>query len=188
MRDLSLHLMDIVQNSISAKANKIDIVIYADKELDLMEFIVTDNGVGMEDSFLKNVTDPFTTTRLTRKVGLGIPLLEASAKRSCGGLIVSSKRFEGTSVKATFKISHIDRLPLGDVTETIIGLIVACSDIEYEMELRNSKDFFKFSTITIKNKLGDVPIIHFEVIKWIREYVNEGIKIIFGGVLDEISS
>ncbi|MFZ5990126.1 MAG: ATP-binding protein [Bacillota bacterium] len=188
MRDLSLHLMDIVQNSISAKAARIDILICADSKLDLLVIEVKDNGIGMDESFLKDAANPFTTTRTTRKVGLGISLFEASAKRASGKLGITSQKMVGTKVNASFKISHIDRLPLGDIAETMVSLIISQPDIEYNLILDNTKERFVFSTFDIKGRIGEVPITQFDVIKWIREYINEGIKITFGGVLDEILS
>ena len=188
MRDLSLHLMDMIQNSITAKATRISILICADRESDLLEMEVKDNGIGMESDSLKNVVNPFTTTRDTRRVGLGIPLLEASANRASGELKITSEKFVGTTVKASFKISHIDRIPLGDLAQTMEGIIIARPDIEYDLTLDNKKERFNFNSSDIKRRLGEVPITNFEVIKWIGEYLNDGVKTIFGGILDEILS
>ncbi len=188
MRDLSLHLMDIVQNSISAKASEVCISITADNIGDLLIMKVADNGEGIEESLLKDITSPFTTTRKTRKVGLGIPLLKASSNMADGELEIYSKRFEGTTVEATFRISHIDRIPLGDIAETMLTLIIANPHIEFELILRNEDDCFRFSTAEVKAQLKEVPITQFEVLNWIRDYINSGIKIIFGGVLNEILS
>jgi len=105
-----------------------------------------------------------------------------------GDIEIYSKRFEGTTVEATFKISHIDRLPLGDLAETMVTLIMANPDIEFELDLDNNKDCFRFRTVEVKEQLKDIPITQYEVLNWIREYINGGIKIIFGGVLNEIIS
>lgn len=188
MKDLSLHLMDIVQNSISAKAREICISLTADKQLDLLTMRIADNGEGIEESLLKDITSPFATTRTTRKVGMGISLLKASSNLAGGDLKISSKRFEGTTLEASFKISHIDRLPLGDLAETMVTLIMANADIEFVLDLSNKTDCFKFSTVEVKEQLKEVPITQFEVLNWIRDYINSGIKIIFGGVLNEILS
>lgn len=188
MRDLSLHLMDILQNSLAAESNKIDVTISAHKEKDLLEIIVEDNGKGIDEEILKNITSPFATTRTTRKVGLGIPLLEASAKRSGGDLTVTSQKGVGTVLKASFVISNIDRMPLGDVSATITGIIMANPDLNLNLYLNSRENVFTFRTLEIKEKLGDVPINQFEVIMWMGEYIREGINNIFGGVLDEILS
>ena len=183
MRDLSLHLLDIVQNYISARAGEIQIKIYADQKKDFL-----DNGECLEESLVKKVLSPFTTSRNTRKVGLGIPLFESATKRSSGDFSITSKKYEGTCIKAGFKISHIDRPPLGDVADTMVSLLVSDPEIEYDMELYNTEESFRFSTFEIRQKLGVVPLTEFEVLEWIRGYLNEGIKNIFGGVLDEIIS
>ncbi|WP_235832587.1 ATP-binding protein [Acetivibrio mesophilus] len=180
--------MDIIQNAITAKASKISILICADRESDLLEIAVKDNGIGMESDFLKDVANPFATTRDTRRIGLGIPLFEASANRASGELKVTSKKFVGTEVKANFKLSHIDRLPLGDLGQTMEGIILAWPDIEYDLTLDNKNVRFNFNSTDIKKRLGEVPITQFEVIKWIGEYVNDGVKTIFGGILYEILS
>lgn len=186
MRDISLHLIDIVQNSISAGANNISVILEADKSKDELAIQVEDNGKGINRDLLDKVTDPFVTTRTTRKVGLGIPLLKASANRADGGLNIESVEGKGTVLRATFKISHVDRPPLGDLAETVVSLISGSPEIRFNIELKNSTESFKLDTLEIKQKLGDVPITNFEVLVWIKDYVNEGIKSIFGGVLDEV--
>jgi len=188
MRDLSLHLLDIAQNSITAGASKIGVSICADKERDLLELEITDNGIGMDECFLKEVVNPFVTTRDTRQIGLGIPLLEASAIRASGELRITSEKFVGTTVSANFKISHIDRLPLGDIAQTLTALITARPEIEFELILTNKKESFNFNSPEVKKRLGEVPITEPQVLTWICEYINEGVKTIFGGVLDEILS
>ncbi|NLP15334.1 MAG: ATP-binding protein [Clostridium sp.] len=188
MRDLSLHLLDIAQNCMTAKASKINISICADRERDLLEMEITDDGIGMDEGFLKKVVNPFVTARETRRVGLGIPLFEASAKRASGGLSVTSQKFVGTTVRAYFKISHIDRLPLGDIAQTLTTLITARPDIVYELVLTNKNQSFVFNSLEAKEKLVEVPITEPEVLTWICEYINEGVKTIFGGVLNEILS
>ncbi|MCX7922152.1 MAG: ATP-binding protein [Clostridia bacterium] len=188
MKDLSLHLIDIIQNSISAKAKNITISLNACTESDNLKIEVADNGVGMDEELLSQVTNPFVTTRTTRKVGLGISLLKASAESTGGSLAVTSVKGEGTTLVADFKIKHIDRLPLGDIGETMVSAILTEPDINFELNLFSNKDSFKFSSFEIKDKLGEVPITQLDIITWIREFINEGVKITFGGVLDEIIS
>jgi hypothetical protein len=188
MRDISLHLMDIMQNSISAKAGKITVILALNESLDELEVAIIDNGMGMDEEFLKNVTDPFVTTRTTRKVGLGIPLLKASAQRAGGELAISSEKNKGTEIKAFFKVKHIDRIPLGDIAETMVSTIISDPGIGIELIMSDSKESFTFNSYEVKEKLGDVPITNYEVITWMKEYIDEGLKRIFGGVLDEITS
>ena len=188
MRDLSLHLLDIIQNSIAADASKIITTIYANQSDDELGIIVEDNGHGMDKELLDKVTDPFVTTRKTRNIGIGIPLLKSSSEMAGGRLDIDSTRGKGTVLKSTFKIGHIDRLPLGDVSDTFVSLIAARPDIEYELKLYNGNESYLFNSFEIKEKLGDVPITEYEVLAWIREFINEGVKTIFGGVLNEIDS
>lgn len=189
MRDLSLHLLDILQNSISAKASKLSIKILTDTDTDELVMEIEDNGLGMEEEFARNITDPFVTTRTSRKVGLGIPLFKASAERSGGRLDIRSVAGKGTVVRASFKISHIDRLPLGDIGETIANVIAANPGMDVELTLENKGgNKFKFDTGEIREQLEGVPLNRYEVVSWIEEFVDEGIKTIFGGVLYEIGS
>lgn len=188
MKDLSLHLLDIIMNSIAARAVNIDVKIFADKKEDKLEFIVEDNGIGMDRELLSRVMDPFATTRTTRKVGIGIPLLKASAEMSSGELIIDSVKGKGTILRASFKISHIDRPPLGDIADTITSLVAAEPGVEFRLVLISDNGSFEFDTLEIKKKLDGIPINEFEVIAWIREFIEEGVKSIFGGVLDENDS
>lgn len=188
MRDLSLHLMDIIQNSIAAKSSSICITFKADKNKDMLIMSVADNGVGMDEELVKKVVDPFFTTRDTRKVGLGIPLLAASCERSSGNLTIESAKGVGTTLTATFRLSHIDRPPLGDVVETVIAVISSNPEIEMNLKFISEKGVFDFSTTDVKQKIGDIPINHYEILTWIKEYLSEGVMITFGGVLNEIYS
>lgn len=188
MKDLSLHLLDILQNSISALCSKITVSVNADGERDILEMEVVDNGVGMDADLLEKVTDPFSTTRTTRRVGLGLPLLMDSASMAGGTLTINSRKNIGTAVKASFKITHIDRIPLGNLAETVVAIMIANPGIEFELCLANSESHFRLNSFEIKERLGEVPIASFEVAEWIREYINEGVKLIFGGVLNEVNS
>jgi hypothetical protein len=188
MKDISLHLIDIIQNSIAANANKIIIGINASLDADRLKITVSDNGIGMDKEMLSQVTSPFVTTRTTRKVGLGISLLKASAEITGGELEISSEKDKGTILKADFIISSIDRIPLGDVSETMVSAILTDSNIEFDLILESHKEVFEFKTVEIKEKLGEVPITDFEVLAWLKEFINEGIMNTFGGVLDEVHS
>lgn len=186
MRDLSLHILDIIQNSITAMAKKIILRISIDAESKILTIYIEDNGKGMSEELLKDITSPFRTTRTTRKVGLGISLLQASAQRAGGDLTIESTLGVGTTVMASFEVSHIDRLPLGDIPETLISVILSDPNLEIEIEFSNNKETFKFTTLEVKERIGELPITQLEVLTWIKDYINEGIEIIFGGVLDEI--
>lgn len=186
MRDISLHVMDIVQNSIAAGATQITVSIRAELEKDLLTVKIIDNGSGMDDAMTTRVMDPFVTSRITRKVGLGIPLFKFSAESAGGSLNLSSQKDKGTTIEACYKINHVDRIPLGSISETIMGLIVSNSEIAYRLELYGNGKEFSFDSESIREKLGEVPIYNYEVMVWIKDFIEEGIKFTFGGVLNEI--
>ncbi|TES90358.1 MAG: ATP-binding protein [Candidatus Cloacimonadota bacterium] len=131
MEDLSLHILDIVENSIAVSASKVEVTICEDIEKDLLTLEIKDNGRGMSEKTLKKALDPFFTTKTVRKVGLGLPLLAQAAKESGGDFEIDSKVGEGTRVRATFQYSHPDRKPLGNIAETMKILKVANPDIEF---------------------------------------------------------
>lgn len=188
MRDLSLHILDIVQNSITAKASKIIIHISMDSKEEYLLLNICDNGVGMDLDTSVKVQDPFFTSRIKRKVGLGIPLLKESAIKCNGNFNIISKKNEGTKIIATFSINHIDRLPIGDIGETLIVALLSNPQISFILELNSEKGFFRLDTDEVAKSLGNVNITEFDVLQWLKEYIDEGIKNIFGGVLNEVDS
>lgn len=174
MRELSMHILDLAQNSISAAADRIEIGVAANTRADKLTISLKDNGRGMSPEFLENVRDPFTTTRTTRRVGLGIPMM-AEAAQSCGGkLEIHSQLGSGTSLTATFKLSHIDRAPLGDITNTLIALIAANPNIAFRYAHSVDEEEFVLDTDDVKVQLDGVPINELPVLKWIFDYVKEG--------------
>jgi hypothetical protein len=188
MRDLSLHMLDIIQNSITACASIICIHISADSQRQNLLLEIQDNGVGMDIDFAVRAADPFTTSRATRKVGLGIPLLKESALKCNGKFNLESELNRGTKLTAEFQMDHIDRLPIGDIGETLIAAISANPLIQFVMELDSKKGEFRLDTADVSKTLGSLSINEYEVLKWLKEYIDEGIKNIFGGVLNEVYS
>ncbi len=188
MRELSLHILDIMQNSVSAKATLIKTTLTAINEIGMLEISIEDNGCGMDSAFLEKVTDPFSTTRTTRKVGLGIPLFKASAEQSGGSFEITSQKGKGTTVTARYAVDNIDRPPLGDLAGVIADMAAMYDSIEMKLLLINGDRRFVFDSVEIRQSLGEVPLSEFQVIKWLREYIGEGIKDSFGGVLNEIDS
>ena len=182
MKELSLNILDISENSVSANASSIDISIEENVEEDLLRIIIKDDGHGMEDKFLKEVTNPFITTRTTRKVGMGIPLFKEAAEATGGRFKIQSKRNVGTTVEAVFGYSHIDRAPLGDMGETISTLIQCHPDIKLNYSHSYGGRVFSFSTEEIKLALEGVPLNNPEIVLWIKEYINEKIRDLNGGV------
>ena len=123
MKELSLNLLDIAQNSLTAGADLVEIGILVDEQKDTLTIYIKDNGCGMTPEQVQSVTDPFFTTRTTRKVGLGIPLFKLAAQQTGGDLEIESQKGVGTKTTAWFTLSSIDRMPLGDLKGTITVLI-----------------------------------------------------------------
>jgi nitrogen fixation/metabolism regulation signal transduction histidine kinase len=176
MEDLSLHILDIVENSINAGANRIGIRILEDLKKDIFSLEIKDNGKGMSEEVLKSVTDPFYTTRTTRDVGLGLSLLSQSAKEAEGDIYITSEVGVGTTIYAYFKHSHIDRKPLGNIVDTIIVLIVGNPDIDFLYDHKRNGNRYSVDTKEIRSELGGIPLNSPEVIEIIRRDIQEGLK------------
>ncbi len=172
MEDLSLHILDVVENSITAEAGRIEVKVMEDTRKNLLTVEMSDNGKGMTRELLENATDPFYTTRTTRKVGLGIPLLAQSARESNGDISVKSEIGTGTSIKATFQHDHIDRRPLGDIGQTMIILIMSNPDIDFLFEHKRNDDLYTLDTAELKQELEGIPINNPEVIKYIKNDIS----------------
>lgn len=177
MKELSLNILDISENSVKAGAKNIGIHIKETAET--LSFEITDDGKGMTKDFLENVTNPFTTTRTTRKVGLGLPFLKMEAEMTGGKFEISSKSEKefsshGTRVFASFYKTSIDFIPLGDVVGTLCTLIQGAEDIDFDFSHEMPEGTVTLSTRELRAVLGDdVPLGSPEVLAWIREYLNE---------------
>lgn len=182
MKELSLHVLDIIQNSITAGATWIGIHVCEDSKRDWLQIEVLDNGKGMSEEILKRVTSPFTTTRTTRKVGLGIPLFKASAEACGGGLSIDSEVGKGTKLCATYQLSHIDRPPMGDIGKTVLMNVVGNTNIDFEYVYQVDDKRFVFDTREIRQTLGDeVALDTPDVVGWMDGYLQEGINALHGG-------
>ena len=153
MEDLSLHILDVVENSIEANASKIEIKIVEEKNNDLLAVEIKDNGRGMNRETINKVLDPFYTTRTTRKVGLGLSFLAQAAKESNGDFEINSKVGVGTELKATFQYSHIDRKPIGDMNDTIVTLIISHPEINFIYEYQNEEENYILDSKEIKKEI-----------------------------------
>ena len=177
MKELSLNILDIAQNSVKAGASIIRIILNETSEI--LSITVEDNGCGMRKDFLDNVTNPFTTTRTTRSVGLGIPLFMLSSQQTGGEFEIKSRHFEeypenhGTEISATFVKNHLDFTPLGDVVSTIVVLIQGQPQIHWIFEHITEKGEISLDTAQLREVLGDVPLDTYEVIEWIEGYLRE---------------
>ena len=175
MKELSLHILDIAKNSVKAKADCIKITVDEEEEKNLLTIEIEDNGCGMSEEFLKTVKDPFSTTRTTRKVGMGISLFEAAANQCGGRLDIFSEKGKGTKVCVYFEYNHIDRAPLGDMAGTIVTLISGSPEINFIYTHTKNGQTFKMDTAELKAILGDVPLDTPEVLLWIGDYIKEGL-------------
>lgn len=173
MRELSLHILDIVQNSLSAGAGLIHIIVEEDTVRDIFYITIEDNGRGMDAEQAKKALDPFYTTRKTRRVGLGLSLLQANAQACEGDLSLDSIPGKGTTVKVLFRHSHLDRAPLGDMPSTMATLISGAPHVEYIYIHRINDKSIYFTTAEMRSALGDVPLSTPEVLEWLHSYLQE---------------
>ena len=187
MRELSLHILDIVQNSITAGAKNIHISIDEDTKEDTFKIVISDDGCGMDKDTLDNVNNSFASSRKSRKVGMGIAIFRAAAELADGYLTIDSSLGKGTVLTAVFRHSSVDRMPLGNMPDTMMLLIMKSPDTEFFYNHTYNGREFKFSTVEIKNILEDVRIDSPEICEYIRDYIKEHLIDLFGGNLDEIS-
>jgi hypothetical protein len=173
MEEISSHIMDIVTNSIRAKASHIAISVIEDRAVGLLNLTVKDNGTGMDINTAKKIQDPFFSTKKGRKVGLGIPLLKGTAETTGGVFSLTSTPGEGTEVAASLNINHPDLPVLGNLKDTILVLIVGNPEIDFTFTYRKDGRLFVLDTKEIKKTLEDVPVNHPEVIKFLSNYLDE---------------
>jgi anti-sigma regulatory factor (Ser/Thr protein kinase) len=169
MEDLSLHVLDIAENSIAAGAQHVEIRVKESRRQDLLSIEIIDDGRGMSEDMLQKAPDPFFTTRTTRRVGLGLSLFEQAAKRAGGEFKIASSPGVGTKVTGVFRYSHVDRQPLGDMNETLLALVVGNPQIEFTYVHQTDDSEISFSTKELKAGLGGVPVHSPEGISAVRK-------------------
>jgi hypothetical protein len=174
MLELAAHILDIAENSVRAGARLIKIDIEEDTTNDSLSIKIIDDGQGMKKEEIIKVLDPFYTTKTVRRVGLGLPLLADASQRSGGNLQIKSEKDKGTTVKATFGLSHVDRQPMGDIIGTLIVLIAGNSAVDFLFRHKRNNQQFKMDTRQIRKEISDVPINHPEILKYIRGVLEEG--------------
>ena len=182
MQEISLHVLDIVQNSVVANASLIEITINENKQDDVLDITIKDNGKGMDKEKVKKVLDPFFTTRTTRSVGLGIPMYREAALSTGGDFKIESELGVGTSVFARFGYSHIDRQPVGNMSEAMFILVTCNPNIDFVYKHFVDKESFVMDTREIKKILDGVSVQDVQVSAWLKEYIYEGITNLYGGV------
>ena len=175
MRELSLNILDIAQNSITAGATLIAIRVAEDTAADRLTIAVQDDGKGMTAEQVARVMDPFYTTRATRKVGMGIPLFRMAAQQTGGDLSIDSTPGAGTTVTATFGLSHIDRMPLGDMTDTMVTLIRLNPHLDFVYTQSADDRSFRLDTRELRGVLDEVPLDTPDVLNWISDYLKQGL-------------
>ena len=174
MKEISLNILDIAENSVKAKASLTE--IYVTEEGDTLTLTIKDDGCGMDEQTVRSVIDPFYTTRKTRSVGLGIPLLKLACEQTGGTLDITSSVGEddhGTTLRAIFFKNHIDFTPLGDVTSSIVTLIQGHPDTDFLFCHKTERGEVTLDTREIRAVLEDVPLDTYEVICWIRSNIEE---------------
>jgi len=174
VEELSLHILDIGMNSIRAGATEVAVEVTEDRGQNLLAFAVRDNGCGMTEEQLAQIHDPFFTTRDTRRVGLGIPLLKQTAEQAGGGLTVHSSTGQGTTVEARFELDHVDRPPVGDMAGTVWTLVVTNRDVEFDYRHTIDGACFEVNTTKLKETLTTnsltKPRVAGALLKYLREH------------------
>ncbi len=183
MTEISLNVLDISENSTRAGASLVRITLAADTSADTLTLAIADNGCGMSKEQVSNVTDPFFTTRTTRKVGLGIPFLKYAAESTGGSFSIQSESGKGTAITAVFGLSHIDRMPLGDISSTIHTLVLYHPDTDFVYTYQYNQASFTLDTRQLREVLGDIPFDTPEISQYILEYLTENKQEIDGGTL-----
>ena len=176
MNNLSMHIMDILQNSTRAGAKDITLEVIEDKDKDQLILRFIDNGCGMDKETAERVVNPFFTTRTTRKVGLGLPLLKQNTERTGGSLTIDSEKGKGTTVTAIFGLTNIDTPPMGDLAGTVVLTASAYPDIHFIFHYQREDVDYVFDTDEVNEALDGVSIQDPEIISYLKEMIEENIK------------
>ncbi|PKN74745.1 MAG: ATP-binding protein [Candidatus Cloacimonetes bacterium HGW-Cloacimonetes-2] len=181
MQDISLHLLDVIENSVRAGAKQIKVRVIQNGPDNYLRLIIEDDGCGMDSQTLEMAQNPFYTTKEERekKVGLGIPLFKQNAEASGGAFKIASEPGFGTVMTVDFQLDHIDRMPLGNLKDTLLGAVVGHPEVDFYLNLIYQsgccKQSFLFDTAAIKEELGDIPLTYPDVIEYIDQSLYEGI-------------
>lgn len=176
MKDLSLHILDIAENSIRGKATQLAIEIVQSRTNDMLTINIADNGTGIPADRLETVTDPFYTTRTTRKMGLGLPLLQMNAEMADGSLTINSTEGVGTKVIVNFRLSHLNRQPLGDVAGVVVGLAASYENVNLTFNFETDKGTYQLISHDIKTILDGHPMSDPQIMEALSEMIRENLK------------
>jgi len=176
MEEICAHILDITANAVTAGATHVAVSIEADRKNNLLSVRFKDDGRGMDEEMVKRVVDPFFSTKKGKKVGLGIPLLKGTAE-TCGGTFsLTSKPGEGVDISVSFQLDHPDLPPLGNLKDTIIVSVVGNPDVDFSFSYTADGNTFSLYTREIREMIGDVPINHPEIVKFLTEYLDEKLQ------------
>jgi hypothetical protein len=181
MVELSMHILDIVENSTRAGATMVTVRITEDRIHDTFIIDIIDNGRGMDNDTLRRALDPFFTTKSVRRIGLGLPMLQQAAKSTEGLFSVDSKEGVGTKVTVSFKHSHIDRQPLGDMPGTMVALITGTPEVDFIYEHHCNSRTYLLDTREIKKELEGIPLNTPQVLNFIKQNIKEGLEEVGAG-------
>ncbi|MGI6357823.1 MAG: ATP-binding protein [Bacillota bacterium] len=173
MEELSLHILDLAQNSLAAGATQLEVAIVEDLAGNRLTIEVSDNGSGMSEEQCRAALDPFVTSRRTRNVGLGLPLLKLAAEQAGGGLWIDSRPGAGTRVRVEFQHDHLDRVPLGDMSSTLVSILALNEDCRLRYRHQRGERQFSLDSEQLKTILGPVPFGNPQVAVWLGQYVKE---------------
>jgi len=174
MRELSMHVLDLLENAVEAGATRVELTIEEDLAADGFAFLVMDDGRGMDARAAQLALDPFFTTRTTRHVGLGLPLFKAAAERCEGRFTLDSAPGVGTTVSASFRHSHVDRAPLGNIVDTLLAFLLSQRPVDIRYRHRVDDRAFDFDSAAIRAEQEGVPLSHPSVREWLRDFIREG--------------
>jgi len=175
LEDLSLHILDIVENAVSAKAKRIDILVIEEPKEDRFVVEIKDDGIGMDEEVSRKAIDPFFTTRTSRKVGLGLSLMAQAAQEAGGMLRIESELEKGTKVTATFQYHHIDRKPLGNMIETMTTLFLGNPELNFSYTHQKEGKSYVLKSQMLNERFKDRSLTDPEVIQWLRDHLKEGL-------------
>jgi anti-sigma regulatory factor (Ser/Thr protein kinase) len=175
MKEISLHIMDLLQNSIRAEASIIQIVVEEQVNENQLKIVIEDNGHGMSPDILKRAMDPFFTSRTTRKVGLGISLFKQLVEQCNGDLAITSEEGKGTRLMAHMDLNHIDRQPMGDIAGVMVLLFSANPEIRFMYSHETEKGKYEVDTLEIKDILGEIPVYSPDIIHFLKEMIQENL-------------
>lgn len=180
VEDICFHIVDMVENAVAAGADTVDILIFESAKENLLCLEVRDNGRGMDRETVQKVMDPFYTTKGFKKVGLGIPLLKATAQACHGDLQIASRPGEGTTIRAWMEKNHFDCPPLGHIAETILGLLVSHDERNLRFTFESGRGSFSLSSADIRRQVGDLHFSHPDVIRFLKDYLSEKLEPLTG--------